>query len=104
MHYGIIESINQGNFPPEVPYYSGLQMNYHYFVDFHTAVIEKVMEGFYPRLLVVVTPVFMFLFALSLYLLSFYITNNKFGVSTWLNLPQHIVVSKCRIRPPAMDH
>ena len=26
------------------------------------------------------------------------------GVSTWLNLPQHIVVRICRIRPPATDH
>jgi len=31
---------------------------------------------------------------------SYYFT----GLSTWLNLPQHIVVSKCRIRPPVTDH
>jgi hypothetical protein len=77
MHYGIIESINQGNFPPEMPYYSGVQMKYHYFVDFHTAIIEKVMEGFHPRLLVVINSIFAFLFAYSLYLIAFYITNNK---------------------------
>lgn len=77
MHYGIIESINQGNFPPEMPYYSGLQMKYHYFVDFHTAIIEKVMEGFHPRLLVVINSIFAFIFAYSLYLIAFYITNNK---------------------------
>ena len=52
-------------------------MKYHYFVDFHTAIIEKVMEGFHPRLLVVINSIFALLFAYSLYFIAFYITNNK---------------------------
>lgn len=50
LHYEIIESINNGNFAPEMPYYSGVMMEYHYFVDFHTAILEKVY-GFLPKLL-----------------------------------------------------
>jgi hypothetical protein len=50
LHYEIIESINNGNFAPEMPHYSGVMMDYHYFVDFHTAILEKVY-GFLPKLL-----------------------------------------------------
>ena len=57
LHYEIIESINNGNFPPEMPYYSGNMMNYHYFVDFHTAILEKVY-GFLPKLLPLLNAVF----------------------------------------------
>ena len=52
MHYGIIESINNGNFPPQMPYYAGVNMFYHYFVDFHTAILEKAFGAFLPRLIV----------------------------------------------------
>ena len=56
-----------------LPKYSSVQMKYHYFVDFHTAIIEKVMEGFHPRLLVVINSIFALLFAYSLYLVAFYL-------------------------------
>jgi uncharacterized membrane protein len=66
LHYEIIESINNGNFPPDMPYYAGEKMNYHYFVDFHTAILEKVY-GFLPTLLPVLNAVFILIFALSVY-------------------------------------
>ena len=69
VHYEIIESINGGNFPPEMPYYSGDRMNYHYFVDFHTAILEKVY-GFLPKLLPVSNAIFILIFALSIYSLA----------------------------------
>jgi len=69
LHYAIIESINNGNFPPEMPYYSGARMNYHYFVDFHTAILEKVY-GFLPKVLPVLNAVFILIFALSIYSLA----------------------------------
>jgi hypothetical protein len=69
LHYEIIESINNGNFPPEMPYYSGEMMNYHYFVDFHTAILEKVY-GFLPKLLPFLNAVFILIFALSVYSLA----------------------------------
>jgi len=69
VHYEIIESINNGNFPPEMPYYSGERLNYHYFVDFHTAILEKVY-GFLPKLLPISNAIFILIFALSIYSLA----------------------------------
>ncbi len=69
LHYEIIESINNGNFPPEMPYYSGDRMNYHYFVDFHTAILEKAY-GFLPKLLPFLNAVFVLIFALAVYSLA----------------------------------
>jgi hypothetical protein len=69
LHYGIIESINQGNFPPQYPDYAGQKMTYHYFVDFHTAIIEN-MVGYLPKLLPVLNAVFILVFALSIYALA----------------------------------
>ena len=69
LHYEIIESINNGNFPPEMPHYVGNRMNYHYFVDFHTAILEKVY-GFLPKLLPFLNAVFILIFALAVYSLA----------------------------------
>jgi hypothetical protein len=68
-HYGIIESINQGNFPPQFPDYAGVKMTYHYFVDFHTAILEN-LYGYLPKLLPILNAVFILVFALSMYALS----------------------------------
>jgi hypothetical protein len=69
LHYEIIESINNGNFPPQMPNFSGEKLTYHYFVDFHTALVEKVY-GYLPTLLPVLNAVFIFVFALSIYALA----------------------------------
>ena len=61
-HYEIIESINQGNFPPQTPNYIGTPLTYHYFVDFHTAIIEK-MYGYLPNILPVLNALFIVVFA-----------------------------------------
>ncbi len=66
LHYEIIESINNGNFPPQMPYFSGEMMSYHYFVDFHTAILEKAY-GFLPTLVPFLDAVFILIFALSIY-------------------------------------
>ncbi|MGB7001034.1 MAG: hypothetical protein WBE22_03330 [Halobacteriota archaeon] len=84
MHYGIIESINNGNFPPQMPYYAGVDMTYHYFVDFHTAILEKAFGAFLPRLIVFTNAFFVFLFALSLYVFASYLKNERAGVYTVL--------------------
>ena len=69
LHYEIIESLNNGNFPPEMPNYSGHIMSYHYFVDFHTAILEKVY-GFLPKLLPFLNATFILFFAWSVYSLA----------------------------------
>jgi hypothetical protein len=69
LHYEIIENINNGNFPPQMPNFSGEKLTYHYFVDFHTAIVEKVY-GYLPTLLPVLNSVFILVFALSIYALA----------------------------------
>ncbi len=69
LHYEIIESINQGNFPPQMPNFAGYPETYHYFVDFHTAIIEKVY-GYLPTLLPFLNAVFILVFALAIWALA----------------------------------
>ena len=68
LHYEIIESLNNGNFPPQNPNYAGTPLSYHYFVDFHTAIIEKTY-GYLPTILPVLNAVFIVVFALAMYAL-----------------------------------
>jgi hypothetical protein len=65
-HYEIIESLNCGNFPPQTPNYVGTPLSYHYFVDFHTAIVEKTF-GYLPTLLPVLNAVFILVFAVAMY-------------------------------------
>ena len=68
-HYEIIESLNNGNFPPQTPNFVGTPLSYHYFVDFHTAILEK-MYGYLPTLLPFLNAVFIGVFALAIYALA----------------------------------
>lgn len=77
MHQGIIQSLTQGNFPPQAPYFAGAPLSYYYFSDFHTAILATLVEGFFPRILVFDNPFFAAIFSLSLYSLSFYITKSR---------------------------
>jgi hypothetical protein len=38
VHVAIGNSIVHGNFPPEVPYFAGVPLSYHWFADFHGAI------------------------------------------------------------------
>ena len=38
VHVAIGSSILHGNFPPEVPYFAGVPLTYHWFADFHGAI------------------------------------------------------------------
>lgn len=77
MHLEIIESLNQGNFPPQMPYFSGVRMTYHYFVDLHTAIIEKMVDMSNPRILVYLNSLFASLFVLTIYMIANYVTNSR---------------------------
>jgi hypothetical protein len=42
VHLSIAETLNAGaNFPPEVPYFAGLPLVYHWFADFHAAILAE---------------------------------------------------------------
>ena len=38
VHLSIAQSLNAGNFPPQVPYFAGFPLVYHWFADFHAAI------------------------------------------------------------------
>jgi len=52
VHVAIGNSIVHGNFPPEVPYVAGEPLSYHWFADFHGAILATVAD-------VPIIPVFM---------------------------------------------
>lgn len=85
LHYEIIESINNGNFPPQMPNYSGEPMKYHYFIDFHTAILEKVY-GFLPKLLPISNAIFILIFVLSIYSLTRVHGKREANFSTFLSI------------------
>jgi len=39
VHVSIASSIQHGNFPPQVPYFAGVSLTYHWFGDFHSAIL-----------------------------------------------------------------
>ncbi len=41
VHLSIAQSLNAGNFPPEVPYFAGAPLVYHWFADFHAAIAAR---------------------------------------------------------------
>ncbi len=42
VHLSIAETLNAGaNFPPEVPYFAGVPLVYHWFADFHAAILAQ---------------------------------------------------------------
>ncbi|HEV3123362.1 MAG TPA: DUF2298 domain-containing protein [Candidatus Dormibacteraeota bacterium] len=42
VHVSIASSIQHGNFPPDVPYFAGVPLTYHWFGDFHAAIAATV--------------------------------------------------------------
>jgi uncharacterized membrane protein len=77
MHSGIIESISQGNFPPQAPYFSGVPLNYYYFTDFHSSIIETLYGNFFPRVLVYDNPLFAMIFFFAVFALVYEVTKSK---------------------------
>ncbi len=41
VHLSIAQSLNAGNFPPQVPYFAGAPLVYHWFADFHDAIVAN---------------------------------------------------------------
>jgi hypothetical protein len=47
VHLSIAETLNAGaNFPPEVPYFAGVPLVYHWFADFHAAILAEAASLF----------------------------------------------------------
>jgi hypothetical protein len=46
VHLSIAQSLNAGNFPPEVPYFAGAPLVYHWFADLHAAIAARAVGIF----------------------------------------------------------
>ena len=47
VHLSIAQTLNAGaNFPPEVPYFAGVPLVYHWFADFHAAILAEAASMF----------------------------------------------------------
>lgn len=46
VHLSIVQSLNAGNFPPDVPYFAGEPLTYHWFSDFHAAILAGSADVF----------------------------------------------------------
>ncbi len=46
VHLAIAQSLNAGNFPPQVPYFAGVPLIYHWFADFHAAITALTAQAF----------------------------------------------------------
>lgn len=106
MHLSIIENLSQGNFPPLSPYFSGHNLTYYYFADFHASIVSLMSGNFYPQVLILLNPFFASLFFLSVYALFYMIVQNKlfaslsgfmavfFGNLGFVNLIRDVIVKK----------
>ena len=77
MHLGIIESLVEGNFPPQAPYYAGKELSYYYFSDYHSAILNVPWGEYFPRVLVYDNPFFAMMFVLAVYALTWEITRSR---------------------------
>lgn len=77
MHIGIIESLAEGNFPPQAPYFSGQGLSYYYFSDLHSAILRVLWGEYFPRIVVWVNPLLSMTFVLAMYALAKRVTENK---------------------------
>ncbi len=68
VHLSIAETLNAGaNFPPEVPYFAGVPLVYHWFADFHAAILAEAAGAFSIPAMVVQSTVLAGALALLVY-------------------------------------
>jgi hypothetical protein len=77
MHLSIIQSLTQGNFLPQSPYFSGQPLNYYYFSDLHAAIVNTFFGKFFPQVLVILNPFLATTFFFSVFALSYEITKKR---------------------------
>ena len=71
VHLSIAETLNAGaNFPPEVPYFAGVPLVYHWFADFHAAILAEAAAIFSIPAMVVQSTVLTGALALGAYSLA----------------------------------
>jgi len=77
LHLSVMQSVNNGNFPPQEPIYSGKPLAYHWFIDMHTAIVSKLLSIFPSGPSILDSTVGVGLFSLLTYLLAFQFTKSQ---------------------------
>ncbi|MEO6294256.1 MAG: hypothetical protein ABIP01_02070 [Candidatus Limnocylindria bacterium] len=71
VHLSIAETLNAGaNFPPEVPYFAGVPLTYHWFADFHAAILAEAAGIFSVPAMVIQSAILAGALALIVYSLA----------------------------------
>ncbi|MFQ5405752.1 MAG: DUF2298 domain-containing protein [Candidatus Micrarchaeia archaeon] len=76
-HMPIIQSVNEGNFPPQTPFFSGTPLVYHWFSDLHTAMLSKITSIHPTTFIQFENALYSTLLILFTYSLAVYLTKNK---------------------------
>jgi hypothetical protein len=77
LHMSITQSLTQGNFPPQAPYFSGQSLSYYYFSDLHSAIIALTYGKFFPRIFVYDNPLLVGVFVICVYSLAYEFSKSK---------------------------
>jgi len=77
VHVSIGSSIAAGNFPPEVPYFAGVPLTYHWFADFHGAITSTVAGVDIIGVYFVTSALFAGVLALVVWALAFQLTSRR---------------------------
>ncbi|MFQ5405751.1 MAG: hypothetical protein ACE5DI_01185 [Candidatus Micrarchaeia archaeon] len=77
VHHSIIQSVNEGNFPPQTPFFSGTPLVYHWFSDLHTAMLSKTTGLSAMQLVPLENSLYALLLSILTYLLALHLSKNK---------------------------
>jgi hypothetical protein len=77
VHVSIGSSIQHGNFPPEVPYFSGVPLTYHWFADFHGAIAATAVDAAIIPVFFLTSGLFAAAFAMLVWTLALRLTRRR---------------------------
>ena len=77
VHVSIGSSIAHGNFPPEVPYFAGVPLTYHWFADFHGAIAATASGAAIIPVFFLTSGLFAAVLAMLVWALAFHLTGDR---------------------------
>jgi hypothetical protein len=85
VHLSIAQSVNAGNFPPQVPFFAGEPLVYHWFADFHAAILAEAAGLFATPVFIVHSAVLAGALALVVHGLALSLLRDRWaGRAAWL--------------------
>ena len=77
VHYSIITTVNNGNFPPQTPFFAGQPLAYDWLADFHAAIIANAAGGMEKHATFLQSALFTLALALATYHAALALARNK---------------------------